>query len=110
MKTLFLSAAVINGVNTPYPEARFESYSVTMKHKNSPQDQQPKSAGAIRSNTTQALAQNETKLKPSAEEVSRRAYFRYLNEGSPAGRDVQHWLEAEAYLMAEISRIHGSDN
>jgi hypothetical protein len=42
--------------------------------------------------------------------ADRGAYFRYLNEGSPNGRDVQHWLEAEAHLKAEISRVQGFDN
>ena len=49
-------------------------------------------------------------LRPSAEELARKAYFTYLNEGSPEGRHVQHWLDAEAHLIyprvhAGISRI-----
>jgi hypothetical protein len=45
----------------------------------------------------------------SPDEVARRAYFTYVNEGSPPGRDVQHWLEAEEQLLAErnLTRIHG---
>jgi hypothetical protein len=41
--------------------------------------------------------------------VARRAYFAYENEGSPQGRDVQHWLAAEAALIAErnLTRVHG---
>jgi len=30
-----------------------------------------------------------------------KAYFCYVNEGSLPGHDVQHWLEAEARLLAE---------
>ena len=41
---------------------------------------------------------------PSPEEVARRAYFTYVNEGSPQGRDVQHWLDAEARLIKERGR------
>jgi hypothetical protein len=49
---------------------------------------------------------------PSPEEVARRAYFCYVNEGSPEGRDVQHWLAAEAQLTAErnLTRTHGFHN
>ena len=49
---------------------------------------------------------------PSADEVARRAYFSFVNEGSPPGRDVQHWLEAEAELLDErnLTRIHGFHN
>jgi hypothetical protein len=46
---------------------------------------------------------------PSADEVARRAYFSYLNQGSLPGHDVQHWLVAEAELLAErnLTRLHG---
>ena len=44
--------------------------------------------------------------------MARRAYFSYENEGSPPGRHVQHWLEAEAELIAErkLTRVHGFHN
>jgi hypothetical protein len=46
------------------------------------------------------------------DEVARRAYFSYVNEGSRPGRDVQHWLEAEEQLLAErdLTRLHGFHN
>jgi len=46
---------------------------------------------------------------PSVDEVARRAYFTYVNQGSLPGHEVQHWLEAEAQLIAErkVTRIHG---
>jgi hypothetical protein len=31
-------------------------------------------------------------------EIATRAYFIYLSAGCPAGREMQHWLEAEAQL------------
>jgi hypothetical protein len=45
---------------------------------------------------------------PSADEVARRAYFTYENEGSSQGRDVQHWLATEAQLIVErnLTRVH----
>jgi hypothetical protein len=67
-----------------------------MKHKKISQDQN----------------QNGIDFAPSAEEVARRAYFCYVNEGSQPGRDVQHWLKAEAQLLAErnLTRVHGFHN
>ena len=49
---------------------------------------------------------------PSTDEVARKAYFTYENEGSKPGRDVQHWLAAEAELTAErsLTRVHGFHN
>jgi hypothetical protein len=58
------------------------------------------------------VKRNEGDFAPSADEVARRAYFTYENEGSPQGRDVQHWLAAEAELIAErnLTRVHGFHN
>jgi hypothetical protein len=58
----------------------------------------------------QPLKEPATNTRPSTDEVARAAYFRYLNEGSPSGRSMQHWLEAEAHLVARLSRVHGFDN
>ena len=41
---------------------------------------------------------------PCPEEVARAAYFCYVNEGSPEGRHVQHWLDAEADLIRERNK------
>ena len=40
------------------------------------------------------------------------AYFTYVNQGSQSGHEVQHWLKAEADLIAErnLTRIHGYHN
>jgi hypothetical protein len=37
------------------------------------------------------------------------ACFAYVSQGSPLGQDVQHWLDAEARLIARhnLTRIHG---
>ena len=53
--------------------------------------------------------QNEISFAPSPDEVARRAYFSYENQGSLPGHDVQHWLKAEADLIAErnLTRVHG---
>lgn len=75
-------------------------------------DQNPKPAGAARSVAAGALNQNEIDFAPSADEVARRAYFSYLNRGAPHGQHVQHWLAAEAELIAERNRtrVHGFHN
>jgi hypothetical protein len=83
-----------------------------MKPKKISQDQSQKPASVSRPTAAAALNQSETDFVPSPDEVARRAYFSYLNEGSPQGRDVQHWLAAEAELIAERNRtrVHGFHN
>jgi hypothetical protein len=92
--------------NTPLP-----AYSHDMKHNKFSQDQNQKPAGASRS-AAMDLNQNEIDFAPSPDEVARRAYFSYVNQGSPQGHAVQHWLEAEAQLLAErkLTRAHGLSN
>jgi len=55
------------------------------------------------------LSKNEIDFAPSPDEVARRAYFSYVNQGSRHGHEVQHWLAAEAELIAERNRTrtHG---
>lgn len=78
-----------------------------MKHKHSHQNEQPASAAP----SVAAADSDQTGIDfvPSPDEVARKAYFTYVNEGSPLGRDVQHWLDAEAQLIAErnLTRVHG---
>jgi hypothetical protein len=54
----------------------------------------------------------EAAFTPSPDEVARKAYFAYENEGSRPGHEVQHWLKAEADLIAErnLTRVHGFHN
>jgi Protein of unknown function (DUF2934) len=47
--------------------------------------------------------QNEKHFVPSSVEVASRAYFNYVNQGSPTGHDTRHWLDAEAELVAEYN-------
>jgi len=58
------------------------------------------------------LNQGAIDFVPSPDEVARRAYFTYVNQGSRPGHEVQHWLEAEAQLLAErnLTRVHGFHN
>jgi hypothetical protein len=72
-----------------------------------PQNQKP--AGTPQSIPVIGLSQNEINFTPSPDEVARRAYFTYVNQGSPQGHEVQHWLQAEAELIQErnLTRTHG---
>ena len=81
-----------------------------MKIKKFPQNQ--KSPSVLRPTAAADLSQNEIDFAPSPDEVARRAYFSYENQGSLPGHDVQHWLEAEAELLAErkLTRVHGFHN
>jgi len=61
---------------------------------------------------TTPIDQAETNFVPAPDEVARKAYFSYVNQGSSSGHEVQHWLVAEAELIAERNRtrIHGFHN
>jgi hypothetical protein len=78
-----------------------------MKHNKYPQDHSQKPAVAAEDSQPGGMD-----FAPSADEVARRAYFSFLNEGSQPGRDVQHWLESEAELIKErdLTRVHGFHN
>jgi hypothetical protein len=80
-----------------------------MKHKNFLRDQNQNPAGASRPAPGADVNQNEIGFAPSPDEVARKAYFSYVNQGSLPGHEVQHWLEAEAQLLAErkLTRVHG---
>jgi hypothetical protein len=81
-----------------------------MKNNKYPQFQ--KAAGASRANGTPDFNPNGIDFTPSPDEVARRAYFSFVNQGSSPGHEVQHWLEAEAQLIAErnLTRVHGFHN
>jgi hypothetical protein len=72
-----------------------------MKQNKFPQEQSQKPAAP--------MSQSEIDFMPSSDEVARRAFFAYENNGSLDGHEVQHWLAAEAELIAErkLTRTHG---
>lgn len=51
--------------------------------------------------TQENLIADNFAFSPSPDEVARRAYLTYEQEGSLPDRAVQHWLTAEADLIAE---------
>lgn len=80
-----------------------------MKHNQFSLENNPLRADGACPNPAPDLDENGMALAPSPDEVARRAYFSYVNQGSLPGRDVQHWLDAEAELLAErqLTRVHG---
>ena len=80
-----------------------------MKHPESFRHQNKKTVGSAPPDAAADTNQSAVDFVPSADEVARKAYFSYLNEGSLPGREVQHWLAAEAQLLAErnLTRTHG---
>jgi hypothetical protein len=81
-----------------------------MKSNQYPQDQMPGGEPRLMADTE--INRNEINFTPASEEVARRAYFTYVNQGSRDGHEVQHWLQAEAELLAEreLTRVHGFHN
>jgi hypothetical protein len=75
-----------------------------MKYQQLSQDHNRKAAIVPSLPSAKELNQNKVALTASPDEVARRAYFNYLNEGSIPGREEKHWLEAEAQLIAEMAR------
>ena len=75
------------------------------------QNRSKKLAGGSRL-TAVELNQIEADFATSPDEVARRAYFSYVNQGSRQGHEVQHWLEAEAQLLEErkLTCPHGFHN
>jgi uncharacterized protein with von Willebrand factor type A (vWA) domain len=82
------------------------------KHNQFSQNQNQQPSRAPQPAAVAELKRNEADFAPSADEVARKAFFTYENEGSPQGRDVQHWLAAEAQLITErnLTRVHGFHN
>ena len=70
-----------------------------MKENNSPLNQ--KAVFGPQPVVAANLSQDEVSFTPSTDEVARRAYFSYVNQGSMPGHAVQHWLQAEAELIQE---------
>jgi hypothetical protein len=81
-----------------------------MKHNKDSQNQKPITASPPIA--AAKLNRGEIDFVPSPDEVARRAYFSYVNQGSQSGHEVQHWLGAEKQLLEERARTrtHGFHN
>jgi len=80
-----------------------------MKQNKYPQNQK---SAASQSAAVAESNKNEINFAPSPDEVARKAYFSYVNQGSSQGHEVQHWLEAESQLISKrnLTRAHGFHN
>ena len=72
-----------------------------MKQNKSSHQQNKKPTRALRPTTAAEIDPSALDFAPSLDEVAKRAYFSYVNQGSLPGYDLQHWLEAEAHLLTE---------
>ncbi len=83
-----------------------------MKHDKHSHEPVAKPADAASLAAAARLVEAEAAYSPPPDEVARRAYFCYENQGSLPGHEVQHWLQAEADLIAErnLTRVHGYHN
>jgi hypothetical protein len=83
-----------------------------MKHNKFSRPQNQTKASAPPRTAVGEPDQNALAFVPSPDEVARRAYLAYVNQGAQPGHDVQHWLAAEAELIAErnLTRVHGFHN
>jgi hypothetical protein len=100
------------GKRRTYENKHIDVVIPNMKHNKSSHQRDQKTARALRPTVATDANQGGIDFAPSADEVARRAYFSYVNQGSLPGHDVQHWLEAEAHLLAErnLTRVHGFHN
>ena len=98
-----------DGVNTPWQQRRWIGHYLPMKHKTNSPGQNQKPAGTPPPMAPVNFSENENYFIPAPDEVARRAYFSYVNQGSSSGHEVQHWLEAERQLLEERNRTrtHG---
>jgi hypothetical protein len=83
-----------------------------MKYNKSSQNQNQKPDSVSRPTVAADLNKYEIDFAPAPDEVARRSYFSYVNQGSSQGHEVQHWLEAETQSVAErnLTRVHGFHN
>lgn len=92
----------------PIASQPLSGHAQSMKHNKYPQNQTLADAPG----RVAELERNEAGFAHSPDEIARKAYFAYVNQGSLPGHEVQHWLKAEAELIAErdLTRTHGFHN
>jgi len=80
-----------------------------MKQTKHSQSQNQNPAGNLRPVAFAATSKAEAEFVPAPDEVARKAYFSYVNQGSQQGHEVQHWLAAEAELIEERKRTRAHE-
>jgi hypothetical protein len=51
---------------------------------------------------------DQTSSRPTHEEIAQRAYAIFEQQGRPPGRELEHWLQAEAQLTGRRSQENGA--
>jgi len=54
------------------------------------------------------LSESQQQTQPAHDEIARRAYEIFLEQGCPNGHDADHWLQAEAQLSSTQRQQSGS--
>ena len=70
------------------------------------QDKRRARAGVSRKAGPMASADETPYFEPSAQQVARRAYSIYVDQGFLDGNAVNHWVNAEAQLVIEHHHAH----
>lgn len=86
-----------NGHNTPWQGLLPRVYCDPMKHNKHLRHEVAVAARSLATSTNSN--QTEVNFQSSQDEVARRAYLIYLQQGSPQGQDLQHWFAAEAQTI-----------
>jgi hypothetical protein len=71
-----------------------------MTNSNHTKNSDGESAAAKPQSSIEKSIQTSVAVRTPRDQVALIAYQIYLQEGRPQGRDLQHWLEAEAQLAA----------
>jgi Protein of unknown function (DUF2934) len=79
-----------------------------MKHLKSTEIEKQLSVNESPGTMPDDLKQSKIDFTPTSDDVAKRAYFNYVNQGFRPGHDIQHWLDAETELIAEryLGRVH----
>lgn len=107
MKLYFLFKSTMFGpllltVNTPWKLLPSFDYSSHMKNKSISSNTLTKHyAGAFKHYTAEEECHSSINLSRSADGISRKAYYRYVNQNLFSDNHDQDWHEAEAQLIAE---------
>ncbi len=83
-------------------------YSMSQHHYH-PHGHNPNLQPATAPVTAPTARKTESNHLPTQDEISKRAYYNYLHEGSKPGNDLFHWLEAEADLTAGCTLLNANN-
>lgn len=95
------------GLNKSRKDAGREAPVATSEKKRTPVHSETTPAGVMTEVTARA-AVAAAPVRPSHDEIARRAYELWCAEGRPDGREHDHWLAAERSLIIEMKPAQSS--